>query len=317
MSKLLVNERPLIVLPNLACAIGLNEAIVLQQIHFWLNNQQHYYDDRYWTYNSMERWQNQFPFWSVSTLKRTINSLRGQQLIITTDKYNKLEMDKTLWYTIDYEKLRVVEEIHAEAVNRPLGQNEPMRNEAGSRVVPPSGQNEPMRDTNENRMTQPLVHNDPTRGSEWTEEGFNMTQAIPKSPTKTPTKREDKEKSPKRKKRVYELDSLEMKMSLKLESLIQQNDEKFKAANIQSWCDQFRLMMEKDNRTEQEIHTAMTFAQADNFWQSNILSADKLRKKMPTLLMQAKQQQQRSSGSFNTNAHRTHNYAPTEFSDTW
>lgn len=135
--------------------------------------------------------------------------------------------------------------------------------------------------------------------------------------TNTKTTSTDIKKSPKRKKRVYELDSLEMKMSLKLESLIQQNDEKFKAANIQSWCDQFRLMMEKDNRTEQEIHTAMTFAQADNFWQSNILSADKLRKKMPTLLMQAKQQQQRSSGSFNTNAHRTHNYAPTEFSDTW
>ena len=35
MSKLLINEHPLQVLPSLATKIGLNEAIVLQQIHYW------------------------------------------------------------------------------------------------------------------------------------------------------------------------------------------------------------------------------------------------------------------------------------------
>lgn len=98
-----------------------------------------------------------------------------------------------------------------------------------------------------------------------------------------------KEKSPKRKKRVYELDSLEMKMALKLESLIKENDEKFKAPNLQTWCNHFRLMMERDNRTEEEIYTAMTFAQSSEFWQSNILSAEKLRNHMTRLLMQNKQ----------------------------
>ena len=37
MSKMIIDDRPLMVLPKLATAIGLNEAIVLQQIHYWLN----------------------------------------------------------------------------------------------------------------------------------------------------------------------------------------------------------------------------------------------------------------------------------------
>ena len=36
MSNLLINESPLQVLPTLATYIGLNEAIFLQQVHYWL-----------------------------------------------------------------------------------------------------------------------------------------------------------------------------------------------------------------------------------------------------------------------------------------
>ena len=37
MSRLLINEPPLIVLPSLAKEIGLNEAIIVQQIQYWLS----------------------------------------------------------------------------------------------------------------------------------------------------------------------------------------------------------------------------------------------------------------------------------------
>lgn len=36
MSKLLLDDEPLVILPKLAAAIGLNEAIILQQLHYWL-----------------------------------------------------------------------------------------------------------------------------------------------------------------------------------------------------------------------------------------------------------------------------------------
>lgn len=115
MSKLLINEQPLVVLPSLAKKIGLNEAIMLQQIHFWLTRKPHEKDGRQWIYNTYAEWATQFPFWSESTIKRTIRSLEKKGLIITGN-FNKAKFDKTKWYTIDYDKL--------EDLSSPSGQND-------------------------------------------------------------------------------------------------------------------------------------------------------------------------------------------------
>nr|WP_259339227.1 hypothetical protein [Staphylococcus chromogenes] len=104
MSKLLIDDYPIQVLPKLAEEIGLNEAIILQQIHYWLNTSKHYHDGKKWIYNSYPEWQKQFPFWSLITIKRTIYSLEKQKLLIVGN-YNKAKFDKTKWYTIDYQTL--------------------------------------------------------------------------------------------------------------------------------------------------------------------------------------------------------------------
>ncbi|GGE57964.1 hypothetical protein [Priestia taiwanensis] len=104
MSKLVVENRPLIILPALACECGLNEAIVLQQIHYWLHMSKHIHDGYTWIYNTYADWQKQFPFWSVSTIKRTIYRLENEGYIVTGN-YNKKKMDHTKWYRINYEKL--------------------------------------------------------------------------------------------------------------------------------------------------------------------------------------------------------------------
>ncbi|WP_342772322.1 DnaD domain protein [Robertmurraya yapensis] len=104
MGKLLVEEPPLIVLPTLAKSIGLNEAIFLQQIHYWLQRSNHVISGRKWIYNSYPDWEKQFPFWSKRTLIRIIKSLDDQGLI-TIGQYNKYKVDKTNWYTINYEKV--------------------------------------------------------------------------------------------------------------------------------------------------------------------------------------------------------------------
>jgi hypothetical protein len=41
MSRLLINESPIMIIPSLAAKIGLNEAVVLQQIHYWLGISKH------------------------------------------------------------------------------------------------------------------------------------------------------------------------------------------------------------------------------------------------------------------------------------
>lgn len=115
MSKLLLDDKPLIILPSLANKVGLNEAIILQQLHYWLGISTNRKDGETWVYNTYDEWQEQFPFWSISTIRRTITKLENQGLIIV-GKFNKLAIDNTKWYRIDYFQL--------ESMNRPSVQNE-------------------------------------------------------------------------------------------------------------------------------------------------------------------------------------------------
>src|SRR3954470_17142100 len=75
MSKLLIQENPMMILPSLAKKIGLNQAIVIKQFHYWLLSSKHTIDGRKWIYNSYKEWELQFTFWSGKTVERTIRSL--------------------------------------------------------------------------------------------------------------------------------------------------------------------------------------------------------------------------------------------------
>lgn len=104
MSKLLIDDYPIQVLPKLAEKVGLNEAIILQQIHYWLNSSKHNYDGKRWIYNSYPNWAKQFPFWSERTIKRAFGSLEKQDLLYVGN-YNRAGFDRTKWYSINYENL--------------------------------------------------------------------------------------------------------------------------------------------------------------------------------------------------------------------
>lgn len=107
--NLLLDEAPLVIQPKLCCIVGLNEAIFLQQLHYWLTKSSHQHDNRKWVFNTYEQWlKNNFPFWSRNTLRRTITSLEEAGLVISTDKFNKITIDKTKWYTIDYDNLEKI-----------------------------------------------------------------------------------------------------------------------------------------------------------------------------------------------------------------
>lgn len=101
-SRLLIHENPLQVLPSLVMKIGLNEAIILQQIHYWLQTSPNEKEERKWTYNTYADWRKQFPWWSEKTIQRTMLSLE-ESGIIMTEKFNTSKYDHTKWYTINYE----------------------------------------------------------------------------------------------------------------------------------------------------------------------------------------------------------------------
>lgn len=104
MSRLLIDEPPLQVLPSLAREIGLNEAIMLQQIHYWLLKSGNEFEGAKWFYKTLEEWQTEFSFWSTMTIRRTLGSLEKQK-IIKIGNFNKKKFDKTKWYTIDYQRV--------------------------------------------------------------------------------------------------------------------------------------------------------------------------------------------------------------------
>lgn len=105
---LLLDEYPLIVFPSLACKLGLHEAMILQQIHYWLiqnkRSDKNFKDGYHWTYNSYKQWQQQFPFWSMATVRRAINQLESLGILISGE-YNKKAGDRSKWYRIDYSRL--------------------------------------------------------------------------------------------------------------------------------------------------------------------------------------------------------------------
>lgn len=108
-SHLLINEQALQVLPSLAIALGLNEAIALQQVHYWLNNVKNAgridADGNKWVYNTYQEWQEgNFPFWSEDKIQRVFLSLEKQGVLISKQLDAK-SRDMTKFYRIDYDKL--------------------------------------------------------------------------------------------------------------------------------------------------------------------------------------------------------------------
>ena len=105
MNNLLFDERPLVILPSLAVALGdLDEAAILQQIHYWTQKNMNVVDGYSWVYNSMDEWQKQFPWLSKRSLDRKFKKLKDKNLLIIGN-YNKKKFDKTNWYRINYEEL--------------------------------------------------------------------------------------------------------------------------------------------------------------------------------------------------------------------
>lgn len=129
--SLLMPSRPIVINPDLAFSIGLNEAIALQQVNYWLKETTSGLerDGVRWIYNTNEQWLEQFPFWSESTLKRTFTRLKTLG-VLKIEQLNKSQRDMTNYYTINYES-ELLDEVKvtkskSSKCTLPSGQNEPM-----------------------------------------------------------------------------------------------------------------------------------------------------------------------------------------------
>ena len=100
-------SKTLIINTELAVILGdLNEAIVLNQLNYWLEinkrAEKNFKDDNYWVFNTYTDWKNNdFPYWSEKTIQRVFTLLEKKG-VVKSSNYNQYAFDKTKWYTIDY-----------------------------------------------------------------------------------------------------------------------------------------------------------------------------------------------------------------------
>ena len=85
MSMYLFDEQPILANKALARELGLNEALVLQQINYWIEINKkfgnNYHDGKYWTYNSIRAWQEKdFDYLSVEQLNELFLSLKKRAI---------------------------------------------------------------------------------------------------------------------------------------------------------------------------------------------------------------------------------------------
>lgn len=86
----------------IADKLGLNEAIVIQQIHYTATNER---DGRLWAYNTLDDWtKKHFPFLSKTTVERVLSKLEKLGVVLKS-RYNRFGYDRTTWYAIDYDRL--------------------------------------------------------------------------------------------------------------------------------------------------------------------------------------------------------------------
>ena len=112
-SSLLIKEPPLVILPSLAQAIGLNEAIIVQQLHYWLENPKAgvIRDGEKWIFNTYEELRENFPFWSVATIQRIFSGLEKRGLIISA-QLDARKHDQKKFYHLDYDELCKLDHIN-------------------------------------------------------------------------------------------------------------------------------------------------------------------------------------------------------------
>lgn len=111
----LIDEYPFIVLPSLVAMLdrNTNMALLLQQVHYWLGiaerskgRQGKFEDGRWWIYNSISDWHEQFFFLDERTVRRLLKRLIELGLLLKKEEIDKgAKGGSRTWFSIDYDRL--------------------------------------------------------------------------------------------------------------------------------------------------------------------------------------------------------------------
>ena len=109
----------------------------------------------------------------------------------------------------------------------------------------------------------------------------NMSQSLTEITTETTTKKKTS---------CQKFSTSDLENAKLLFELMLLNNPSAKEPNLEKWANDFRLMREKDNRTDEQIKYLINWTQKDDFWSTNILSPAKLRKQFDALVVKIKKE---------------------------
>lgn len=85
--------------------VGVEEAIMFSNILFWVKfnerkeSEHHFHNGKYWMFNSILSFVEQYPFWTPAKVRRILKNLIEKKYI-ETGVFNQYGYDKTKWYTV-------------------------------------------------------------------------------------------------------------------------------------------------------------------------------------------------------------------------
>jgi len=88
--------------PDIAAQVGCNAAVIYHNLLHWAQknaaNNRHFYDGRWWTYNSVSAFAELFPYLTGKQIRTALDKLEASGLIIS-GHFNKASYDRTKWYS--------------------------------------------------------------------------------------------------------------------------------------------------------------------------------------------------------------------------
>jgi phage replication O-like protein O len=124
-----------------------------------------------------------------------------------------------------------------------------------------------------------------------TDLGYQVTSTGDKS---SPLREPQKTIKPSIQMKIFRPNSDEFRLSELLLNLILERKPDFKKPNLQNWSKHIDRMIRLDKRTPERIEAVIRWCQADPFWQTNILSSEKLRTQFDQLEMKVREPYGRS-----------------------
>ncbi|KAB1344898.1 DNA replication protein DnaD, partial [Bacillus cereus] len=88
----------------------------------------------------------------------------------------------------------------------------------------------------------------------------------------------------------HKFETCDMEHAKLLFQLILETNPEHKEPNFEKWANEFRLIRERDKKTNQQIVYLLEWSQDHSFWKKNILSPSKLRKQWDRLVIEAKEE---------------------------